>query len=47
MANEEKVKIRLSGGKFAYLIHPLNLTKIDIEILKKQIEQIELIVLAQ
>jgi hypothetical protein len=44
MVNEERVRIRLTGGKFAYLIHPLALTKNDIAILQKQIEQLELIV---
>lgn len=44
MVNEEKVKIRLTGKKFAYLIYPDNLTKTDIEILKKQIEQLELMI---
>lgn len=44
MFNEEKIKIRLTGGKFAYLIYPLALNKKDIAILQKQIEQLDLIV---
>lgn|GEM_PF-1822026 len=42
--NEEKVKIRLTNGKLAYLIHPLDITKTDIAIIQKQIEQLLLIV---
>ena len=44
MVNEEKVKIRLTGGKFAYLIYPLDLTKRDISVIQKQIEQLDLII---
>lgn len=43
MVNEERVKIRLTGKKFAYLVYPENLNKTDITIIKKQIEQLELI----
>ncbi|RZK01353.1 MAG: hypothetical protein EOO43_24795 [Flavobacterium sp.] len=42
MINEERVKVRLTGKKFAYLIFPLDITKTDIQILKKEIEQLEL-----
>lgn len=42
MVNEEKVKVRLTRKKFAYLIYPLDITKTDIQILKKEIEQLEL-----
>jgi hypothetical protein len=44
MVNEEKIKVRLTGKKFAYLIYPDNLNKTDIEILQKEIEQLALIV---
>jgi hypothetical protein len=44
MINEEKVKIRLTKGKFAYLVHPLDLNKTDILILMKEIEKLQLIV---
>jgi hypothetical protein len=44
MTNSDKIKIRLTGGKFAYLTYPLDLNKKDIQILSKQIEQLELIV---
>lgn len=42
--NEEKSKIRLTGGRFAYLIYPFDLNKKDIIILQKEIEQLELLV---
>lgn len=44
MVEEEKIKIRLTGNKFAYLMYPISLTKRDIAILQKQIEQLDLIV---
>jgi hypothetical protein len=44
MIGEERVKVRLTGKKFAYLIYPEGLTKIDVQILKKEIEQLELTV---
>jgi hypothetical protein len=43
MVNEEKVRIRLTGGRFAYLIHPLDLSTVDIQILQKEIEKLQLI----
>lgn len=43
MVNEERVKIRLSGRRFAWLIYPEDLNKIDVAILQKQIEQLALI----
>jgi hypothetical protein len=42
MVNEEKVRIRLTGGRFAYLIHPIDLSLVDIQILRKEIEKLEL-----
>jgi hypothetical protein len=39
---EEKLRIRLSEGKEAFLVHPRNINQKDIEILKKQIETLEL-----
>ena len=44
MVNEEKVKIRLTGNKIAYLIYPNSITKTDVKILQKQIEQLDLII---
>lgn len=44
MIGEEKVKVRLTGKKFAYLIYPEGLNKTDVQILKKEIEQLELTV---
>lgn len=43
MNNQEKLKIRLSEGKFAYLIYPLNLNSKDIIILNKQIELLQIL----
>ena len=43
MVNEEKVKIRLTKGRFAWLSHPLDLTITDIQILEKEIEKLKLI----
>jgi hypothetical protein len=42
--SQEKVTIRLSGKRYAYLVYPAEMTTKDIEILKKQIELIELTV---
>lgn len=42
MINEERVKVKLTGKKFAYLIFPLDINKTDVQILKKEIEQLEL-----
>lgn len=44
MVNSEEKKIRLTGGKFAILKYPLNLSSKDIEIFKKEIELLELLV---
>jgi hypothetical protein len=44
MVNSDERKIRLTGGRFALLKHPLNLNAKDIQILKKEIEQLELLV---
>ena len=44
IVNKEEVKIRLTGNKIAYLIYPNNLTKKDVMILQKQIEQLDLMV---
>lgn len=41
MVNEEKVRVRLTENKFAYIIHPLNLTLKDLSILRKQLDVIE------
>jgi hypothetical protein len=46
MLNREEIKIKLTAGKFAVLIHPSVLNSTDIQILKKQIEQLELIISA-
>jgi hypothetical protein len=43
MANEERVKVRLTRGRFAWLIHPLDLTNTDVQILEKEIEKLKLI----
>jgi hypothetical protein len=40
--SEEQLKIRLSGNRYAYLNYPTEITAKDIEILKKQIEVLEL-----
>jgi predicted transcriptional regulator len=40
----EQVKIRLSNKKYAYLTYPDDLNATDIEILKKEIEKLELII---
>lgn len=42
--NAERVKIRLTEGKIAILTHPILLNQKDIDILKKQIELLELLV---
>ncbi|HEX8675670.1 MAG TPA: hypothetical protein VF700_00530 [Segetibacter sp.] len=45
MVNEERVKIRLTGRKFAYLIYPADtITKTDVAILQKEIEKLQLMV---
>jgi hypothetical protein len=44
MVNSDKVRIRLSGGKLAYLLHPLDLNKTDVAILLKEIEKLQLLV---
>jgi hypothetical protein len=43
MNDEEKTKVRLSGNKFAYIIYPRSIKKIDVEILRKQLDVIELL----
>ena len=43
MVNKEEIKIKLTGKRFAYLIFPDDLSKTDVAILRKQIEQLELI----
>lgn len=44
MANAEKVRIRLTDGKQAFLIHPIDLTTTDIAILQKQLDQLALLI---
>jgi len=44
MVNSDERKIRLTGGRFAILKHPIQLNTKDIQILKKEIEQLELLV---
>jgi hypothetical protein len=44
MVDAEETKIRLTGGRFCILKHPSKLSSKDIEILKKQIEMLELLV---
>lgn len=44
LVNSDKVKIRLTGGKIAYLHHPFDLNSIDVAILEKEIEKLKLIV---
>jgi hypothetical protein len=43
MVNEEKAKVRLSGGKFAYIIYPTTIKKVDVEILRRQLDVLELL----
>jgi hypothetical protein len=43
MVNSEKIKIRITGGRFVYLEYPINLTSKDIDVLQKQIEQLRII----
>jgi hypothetical protein len=41
---EEKIKVPLTEKKFAFIVYPSNINQKDIEILKKQIELLELLV---
>lgn len=43
MVEEEKTKVRLTGNKFAYIVYPRSIKKIDVEILRKQLDVIELL----
>jgi len=43
IVNGEKIKIRLTQNRFAYLEYPINLSAKDVEILQKQIDQLKLI----
>jgi len=43
MVNPEEVTIRLTGGKIAVLIYPLDIVAKDVVILEKQNEQLKII----
>ena len=44
MNNKQEVKVNLTGGKFAVIHYPSDLTKKDIEVLRKQLELLELLI---
>lgn len=44
MVNSDKIRVRLTGGKFAFIVHPLDINKTDVAILHKEIEKLQLIV---
>jgi len=41
MLNEDKLRIRVTGNRFAYLIYPLDITKKDINIIRKQLDVLD------
>jgi len=43
MVNTEKAKVRLTDGKIAYITYPTDIKKKDIEILRKQLDVLELL----
>lgn len=43
MVNAEQVKVRLTEGKFAYFVYPININKKDVLILQKEIDKLDIL----